>query len=226
MNIARGEYIAFMDSDDLYPSSYVLETLYRVAVEQKADICGGSLYKIDAEGNILDKRVPNQFFSMAGWHYYRDYQYDGGFYRFLYYRKFLKERKLDFPDYRRFQDTVFFVKAMAAAERFYIVPIFSYAYRKKHKIVIWTREKIRDHLKGINEILYFSLIHRFNSLHYLMVKNFLDMIHYNIKFYYKLYFIYDVIKILNNIDWNIIRYENYNNKVNISFFKVIYRYIF
>lgn len=163
---------------------------------------------------------------MAGWHYYRDYQYDGGFYRFLYYRKFLKERKLDFPDYRRFQDTVFFVKAMAAAERFYIVPIFSYAYRKKHKIVIWTREKIRDHLKGINEILYFSLIHRFNSLHYLMVKNFLDMIHYNIKFYYKLYFIYDVIKILNNIDWNIIRYENYNNKVNISFFKVICRYIF
>ncbi|MFR5645000.1 MAG: glycosyltransferase family 2 protein [Bilophila wadsworthia] len=226
MNIARGEYIAFMDSDDLYPSSYVLETLYRVAVEQKADICGGSLYKIDAEGNILDKRVPNQFFSVAGWYYYRDYQYDGGFYRFLYYRKFLKERKLDFPDYRRFQDAVFFVKTMAAAERFYIIPIFSYAYRKKHKIVIWTREKIRDHLKGIKEILYFSLIHRLDSLHYLMAKNFLDMIHYNMKFYYKLYFIYDVIKILNNIDWNIVRCENYNNKVNISFFKIIYRYIF
>ena len=115
---------------------------------------------------------------------------------------------------------------MAAAERFYIIPIFSYAYRKKHKIVIWTREKIRDHLKGIKEILYFSLIHRLDSLHYLMAKNFLDMIHYNMKFYYKLYFIYDVIKILNNIDWNIVRCENYNNKVNISFFKIIYRYIF
>lgn len=52
------------------------------------------------------------------------------------------------------------------------------------------------------------------------------MIYYNMKFYYKLYFIYDVIKILNNIDWNIVRCENYNNKVNISFFKIIYRYIF
>ena len=56
--MAKGEYIAFMDSDDLYPSADVLEILYYKATEQNANICGGSLYKIDEEGYILDKNVP------------------------------------------------------------------------------------------------------------------------------------------------------------------------
>ena len=226
MSIAKGEYIAFMDSDDLYPSSDVLETLYRNAVEQKANICGGSLYKINAEDNILDKNVPNQFFIREGWYNYREYQYDGGFYRFLYNRKFLKKHNLKFTNYRRFQDAIFFVTSMTEAKYFYAICKYSYAYRKNHKNIVWTYKNVYDHLNALHSILCFSLVHHFNSLHYLMVKNFLDTINYKMTFFMKFYFIKYIIKILKCIDWNIIKNENYNNNVNISFIKILYRFVF
>ena len=40
---ARGEYIAFMDSDDWYPSDDVLEVLYGLAKKFGVNIVGGSL---------------------------------------------------------------------------------------------------------------------------------------------------------------------------------------
>ena len=226
MAIAQGKYIAFMDSDDLYPSDDVLEILYHNAAKHKANICGGSLYKIDAEGKILDKKIPHQFFTREGWYNYCDYQYDGGFYRFLYRRAFLEERTLRFTSYRRFQDALFFVQTMTEAERFYALTRDSYAYRKEHKSVVWTYEKVRDHLKGLHEIICFSSAHHFNRLHYLMVKNLLDTVNYKMKFYMKIYFILNIIKILKDIDWRIINIENYKNKVNISLFKILCRYIF
>ena len=226
MAVARGEYIAFMDSDDLYPSNDVLERLYHKAVEHHANICGGSLYKINAGGDILNKRVQNQFFTREGWYSYSDYQYDGGFYRFLYCRNFLKTRGLQFADYRRFQDALFFVQSMTAAEYFYAVTYDTYAYRKEHKNIIWTYEKVRDHLNGLQEMICFSSSHHFNSLHYLMVKNLLDTINYKMKFYMKFYFLLNIIKILKCINWKIISVENYKNKVNISLFKILCRYVF
>ena len=42
MQVASGEYIAFMDADDFYPSTDILEYLYNTALLYKADICGGS----------------------------------------------------------------------------------------------------------------------------------------------------------------------------------------
>ncbi|MCL2684165.1 MAG: glycosyltransferase, partial [Synergistaceae bacterium] len=38
---ATGEYVAFMDPDDSYPDTDILETLYNKAVQNRADICGG-----------------------------------------------------------------------------------------------------------------------------------------------------------------------------------------
>ena len=42
MDMAAGEYIAFMDADDSYPNEHALETLYQAAESQGAFICGGS----------------------------------------------------------------------------------------------------------------------------------------------------------------------------------------
>lgn len=226
MTMAKGNYIAFIDSDDLYPSFDVLEILYNTAIDNKANICGGSLYKIDQEENILNKRVLDQFFYYDGWYFYKDYQYDGGFYRFLYRREFLKTHNLVFSSHRRFQDAIFFVKTMSISEKFYALNKYSYAYRKNHKSIIWTYEKIHDHLKGINELICFSNQHNLTKLHYLMAKNLLDTINYKMKFYIKCLFFVDIIKILKCIDWNIIKKENNRNKVNITLVKILCRYIF
>ena len=224
MALAQGEFIAFMDSDDLYPSVEVLETLYTKAVEQKANICGGSLYTIDGEGGMINKNIYGQFFTKEGLYNYSTYQYDGGFYRFIYKNSFLKQHGLYFPCLRRFQDAVFFVKSMTVAKTFYAIPFYTYAYRKNHKNIVWTYEKITDHLNGLHELIEFSLSHNFHKLHYLMVKNFLDSINYKIKYKGRIYFIFLILKIIKSIDWSVIRHENKNNKVKISFCKIFYKY--
>ena len=222
LSIAKGEYISFIDSDDMYPSNNVLNILYKKAIKKKANICGGSLYKIDSNGIIIDKKVDNQFFINEGWYCYRDYQYEGGFYRFIYNRKFLKENSLYFSEYKRFQDALFFVKTMNKAKYFYAVVTYTYAYRKNHKKIIWTYEKIYDHLSCINEILYISSIYNLNSLHYFMAKNLLETIRYRMNFFMKIYSIKRIFKLINLINWNVIKNENNKHNVKITIVKILY----
>ncbi len=176
IDISRGKYIAFMDGDDFYPSNKVLECLYETAESKHADICGGSLFTCDDLGNVISDKVNSQYFSKEGPLRYSDYQHDGGFYRFIYKKKFLDEKKIRFPNYLRMQDPVFFVNAMSSASRIYAIPRYTYVYRKNHKVIIWTARKIKDHFQAIRDILELSRKKSFNRLHLLMVRNFLRTI--------------------------------------------------
>lgn len=225
MAIAKGEYIAFMDSDDLYPTADVLEKLYCTAVEKKANICGGSLYKIDADGNILDMKVPDQYFEKEGWVKYREYQYDGGFYRFLYRRYFLLTNGIDFPSRRRLEDPIFFIKAMLFAEKFYAINNKTYLYRKNHKQSTWPRECIIDHLSGIIDILDISYKYNLKRLHYLMAKNSLNICHNHLNYLsVKEHFFY-IYTICSKINWHIVYAENKKNRVKITLLKIILTFI-
>lgn len=53
INAVCGEFIAFMDGDDYYPSNNVLECLYQRAIKENVSICGGS-YSQDRNGVIVE----------------------------------------------------------------------------------------------------------------------------------------------------------------------------
>lgn len=170
---ASGKYIAFMDPDDYYLDSGVLEDLYQAAEEQKVLICGGSLAQEHKNGALIRKEYQGSYtnftFTEAKRMSYKDYQYDYGFYRFIFNREFLLDNQIFFPPYIRFQDPPFFVKAMIKAGDFYALPRITYCYRCGHQKLDWNEERICALLQGFRDNLVMSKEAELKELHRLTV---------------------------------------------------------
>lgn len=147
MDAAGGEFIAFMDPDDKYPDDGVLDDLTRGAEQNSVDVCGGSLLMMD--GRELE---PEFMFTADGVIDYRNYQFEYGFYRYVYRRRLLNGGNIRFPDLVRFQDVPFCVKALHAAGRIYALRRVSYLYRDGHKTVEWSADeglRALAHVEGL-----------------------------------------------------------------------------
>lgn len=167
---ATGEYVCFIDSDDYYPSNDILEELYNKATENDVLIAGGEFSAFD------DKTRPyelKQNFENIDDGYlfvkdeiieYKDYQFDYGFHRFIYDRNFLVNNNIYFPIYVRFEDPVFFVKAMYYAEKFYAVKKNTYAYRGLDKDISTKDSVIKDTFLGISDNLDFAQKYNLSKL--------------------------------------------------------------
>ena len=168
MEAASGEFIAFMDADDYYAGPNALEALYRAAKEHNALISGGSLLYLDrGKVSLAAWDQESYFFDRAGWMNYKELQQDYHYQRFLFNRAFLCEHSITFPDYRRYQDPPFFVKAMVLAERFYAVEENIYVYRKGSTSARWNAQKVCDMLNGTIDVLELSGQNDLGHLHYL-----------------------------------------------------------
>lgn len=165
---STGEFIAIMDSDDYYPSSYVLEYLYKIAKKTNVLVCGGSAIQLKNDILITDfnKFDSGYSFRKSGFHEYIDYQYDYGYWRFIYNREFLLKNNLYFEDYRRYKDPIWFIKTMTLAKYFYAIKLPVYVYRVEHKEIEWTIKKVRDCICGITDVLNFSNKYNLEKLHY------------------------------------------------------------
>ena len=148
---ATGDFIAFMDPDDYYPSSDVLKELYEKAIYNDVDVCGGNIVGIDVYGNNLNISSTN--FSSDCLRNYYDNQFAFGYTRFIYRRLFLSKNNIFFPHLLRFQDPPFFVKAMSTAKRYYSIHKDVYSYRISYKNIKWTEKKVIDTFMGIKYLL-------------------------------------------------------------------------
>lgn len=142
---AIGKYIAFMDPDDYYADCKALEILYYYAEREQILICGGNVKNIDGEycECYFDNTQKMEFqnLRMAGSHW-----------RYIYNREFLRENRIRYPNYRRFQDPPFSVKAMILAKTFYAVNTDVYVYRTNHKKLDYDEKVAINVIHGLRDI--------------------------------------------------------------------------
>lgn len=173
MEHATGEYIAFMDADDYYHHKDTLLHLYKTAKEQQADICGGGM-RYTENSEKLKANMELYSFRSDGWIEFKDYQQFFYYQRFLYRRQLLVDHGISFPNYMRFQDPPFFIKAMLAAERFYAMAEPVYVYRNESSHISWNDRKVNDFIKGNIEVLKLSFTHKLNEILYMLLKRNLE----------------------------------------------------
>ncbi|WP_458402850.1 glycosyltransferase family 2 protein [Methanobrevibacter sp.] len=132
MDEAQGEYIGFIDADDIFVDKDSLELLYKKAVENDADIVSGNLKKMTQDRKLIDN--PN---CVEGNYYCFDrdcvitpeeYGVPWAFYKNLYKKSFMDENDIRFRDLIRGQDPVFMADALSKVDKVYGVKTDFYAY--------------------------------------------------------------------------------------------------
>lgn len=198
---ANGQFVAFMDADDYYFGSDVLEELYNKAVQYSVNICGGSICIEKGAGYIHSKADlrKDSFFENNKLCSYNDYQYSFGFTRFIYNLSMLKENGINFPAYRRFEDPPFLVKAMHCAKDFYVVNRDIYVISEKNEgMKSIARETLCDIVSGIKDVMVIAQDNNYNKLYKSMLEeilhNYLDVFYSSI--YYGNDKLYDMINSL------------------------------
>ncbi len=169
LEVIKGEFVAFMDADDWYPNNDVLKNLYEAAIKNGVLICGGGLTRV-SKGKVLSesKSISSKIiFAEEKLIDYKDYQFDYCYTRFIFNTKMLRDNKIFFPNYLRFVDPPFLVKAMVCAGKFYALNKVVYMYRTSHKKILWSAAKVCDILKGLIDNLEVSKQYSLDALHYL-----------------------------------------------------------
>lgn len=178
LEIAKGEYVAFMDPDDYYPNNHILSNLYSAARDNAVDICGGiGLMKLFPDGTVLTEKhsFDNHILAIPGLRYYKDFQFDYHFTCYLYKLDLIKKNHLIFPRYAAFEDPVFFVQAMMAAKKFYTIDKIVYCYRSIEKPFQSSIAKTIDILMGLQDNLKLSRQNNLSRLHYISACRLLDI---------------------------------------------------
>lgn len=171
LELATGDYVAFLDPDDALPDDDVYRDLIRKGDETGALIVGGSMLVLIGD-KLFWPRNSRYSFSAESWVDYGNFQ-DYAFYtRYIYKKSMLDEAGLKFPGYRRFQDPLFMIESMLTAGSFYSLTRPSYAYRIGHKPVAYSEKKIIDYLAGIESCLNLTSRARLEMAHRNLTKLF------------------------------------------------------
>lgn len=218
LQIAKGEYVAFIDSDDFIDTKKY-EEFFNKGKNQDLDIIIGTyqkyqdgeylkLCKRDKSINSLGKITGKEFFEKSmELNSFREEVWDD-----IYKREFLIKNNLKFKERLLHEDTLFFIQALSKAKKVEYIDIPFYIYRQRegsimstfsyknhqHRILIikelidfQNKENIK--LKGLNRYLLnllWSIFRKKNGVNIKLLNKLLLREIYCIKSYIKVVIMY------------------------------------
>ena len=151
---AKGEYIAFLDSDDRFIENNSLEKMYECGIKYNADMVSANLKGITIKNELVNNNDGVERFSEENIIQGKEYGIPYAFYKNIFKTSFLNKFNLRFPDLKRGQDPVFLSEIITKVEKIPVLPIDLYGFRYAATgglSKINTFEKKWDYIKHFRE---------------------------------------------------------------------------
>ena len=155
---SKGEYIAFLDADDIFLDETALEKMYNIAKEYDSDMVCANLkrinqdYSMDEYYDFINSKFT--FFYKEDLLESEEYGIPFAFYKNIYKRNFLNEHNIDFPDIRAGEDPLFLVKVLVNLDKFPVLPLDLYGYN--HSLGGGVNEKINTYERKFDYLKHFK----------------------------------------------------------------------
>lgn len=155
---SEGEYIAFLDADDIFLDETALERMYEVAKKTNSNMVGANLkfinrdYSLNENYDYINTRF--KYYSKEDTLESEQYGIPFAFYKNIYNKDFINKYDIRFPDKRAGEDPVFMANVLVNTKTFPALPIDLYGYN--HSMGGGVNEKINNYEKKYSYIEHFK----------------------------------------------------------------------
>ena len=158
----RGEYVSFLDADDIFVDEEALNEMYNFAKKNNLEVVSANFKFIEQDYTIKD----NPHYAMGDYACFdeydiihpKDYGIPYGFTKTIFNNEFLKRTKIKFPNYQSGEDPIFLSKVFENITEMGVVPLTLYGYN--HTIgggvnaKINTYERKKDYIQHFKDVCY------------------------------------------------------------------------
>jgi glycosyltransferase involved in cell wall biosynthesis len=162
LNMARGEYICFVDADDFINNNKAIEQLYNCATENNANMVTTNI-KVLKQNNTLSESIYSTKITDKKFINPKDYGIPWYHTKNIYKKKFLEKNHIIYPDYKRGQDPVFLAKVLTKVDKIFFSPIDYYVYRTIPKNALHSEEE-KDYIQHFRDVLQILNIADFKEI--------------------------------------------------------------